>query len=36
VGTQGMSRDDAIAAFCRIFAEAHTPERAKVNFYSRG
>jgi hypothetical protein len=30
---QGMSREEAIAAFCRIYAEAHTPERAKLNFF---
>jgi len=30
---QGLSHDDAVAAFCRIYAEAHTPARAKSNFY---
>ena len=32
---QGMSREEAIAAFCRIYAEAHTPERATMNFFER-
>ena len=35
VCVQGMSREEAIAAFCHIYAEAHTPERAKLNFYQR-
>lgn len=33
VSLQGLSRDDAIAAFCRIYAEAHSPGRAKMNFF---
>ena len=33
--TQDLSHDGAVAAFCRIYAEAHTPERFKANFFPR-
>jgi hypothetical protein len=30
---QGMSTDQAQAKFCRVYAEAHTAERAALNFH---
>lgn len=34
VPAQGMTREQAVAKFCRVYAEAITPERAKMNFSS--
>ena len=28
-----MSRDEAVAKFCRVFAEAHTEKRYASNFH---
>ena len=30
---QGTGRDEAVAKFCRVYAEAHTQSRAKANFF---
>ena len=30
---QGMSTDQAQTKFCRVYAEAHTAERAALNFH---
>lgn len=31
--TQGMSRDDAIAKFCRVYAESESDARWSINFH---
>jgi len=31
--TQGMSRDDAVAKFCRVYAESESDERWSINFH---
>jgi hypothetical protein len=32
---QGMDTEQATAKFCRVYAEAHTPERFSSNFHGK-